>query len=228
MQDILHHLESIKGVIGSAVFSEKGEVLSNSFPALIDPAAVQECGAYLLECVHGLQVSETLELMDLRYNDGRVIVKHCPGILICLLCTRNVNLQMLAITLNMAVKRLENAISSEPAPVDAPSALHDSISKAGILRLPVAHLENREAAASFDSFGMIAISQNTGKQIRDFYNTSFKKLVLINNTTGTSGTFPVMVMPDMDLQYDGSILVGPGIEKKLKVNAGDRVEVRVE
>jgi ABC-type lipoprotein release transport system permease subunit len=36
-----------------------------------------------------------------------------------------------------------------------------------------------------------------------------------------------MVMKDMDLQYDGTIVVGPGIEKKLKVNEGDKVEVKI-
>ena len=36
-----------------------------------------------------------------------------------------------------------------------------------------------------------------------------------------------MVMKDMDQQYDGTIVVGPGIEKKLKVFEGDSVEVKI-
>jgi ABC-type lipoprotein release transport system permease subunit len=36
-----------------------------------------------------------------------------------------------------------------------------------------------------------------------------------------------MVMKDMDQQYDGTVVIGPGLEKKLKVNAGDKVEVRI-
>lgn len=230
MQDVLHHLQSFKGVIGSALFSERGDVLAHVFPGLIDQETVQECAGLVLDCLHGLQVSETLELADLRYNDGRIIIKPGPGVLLCLLCTKSINLQMLNITLNLAVKKLESIASDEPIPVRLPDADYEQeINRTdGVLRLPIAHLENREAATSFDSLGMVAISQDTGKQIREFYSVAFKKLTLTNSMTGTSGTFPVMVMHDMDSRYDGSILVGPGIEKKLKVNAGDRVEVKTE
>ncbi|OGT98500.1 MAG: hypothetical protein A2X80_14490 [Geobacteraceae bacterium GWB2_52_12] len=229
MQEVLHHIQSIKGVIGSLIFNEKGEVLSHSFPSLIDTETVQEIAGLMLDCMHGLQVSETLELMDLRYNEGRIIIKPCSGILLCLLCTRNINLQMLNITLSMAAKRLERCSFNEPTPAEDHSSIPASDSTPDThLRLPVAHLANKEAATSFDSLGMIAVSQNTSSQISDFYGAPFKKLSLINDVTGTSGTFPVMVMHDMDAQYDGSILVGPGIEKKLKLSAGDKVEVRIE
>jgi ABC-type lipoprotein release transport system permease subunit len=36
-----------------------------------------------------------------------------------------------------------------------------------------------------------------------------------------------MVMKDIDPQFDGTIIVGPGIEKKLRVGEGDKVEVRI-
>jgi hypothetical protein len=31
----------------------------------------------------------------------------------------------------------------------------------------------------------------------------------------------------MGQQYDGTVVVGPGIEKKLKVSEGDKVEVKI-
>jgi hypothetical protein len=34
-----------------------------------------------------------------------------------------------------------------------------------------------------------------------------------------------MVMKDMDPQYDGTVVVGTVIEKKLKVNDGDKVVI---
>jgi ABC-type lipoprotein release transport system permease subunit len=36
-----------------------------------------------------------------------------------------------------------------------------------------------------------------------------------------------MVMKDIDQQFDGTIIVGPGIEKKLQVSEGDKVEVKI-
>jgi hypothetical protein len=103
----------------------------------------------------------------------------------------------------------------------------EDVAEGGVLRLKISHLANRDASSSFDSLGMIAVSQPTSSYITDFYKAPFKKLLLTNPAAGTSGTFPVMVMKDMDPQFDGTIIVGPGIEKKLKVTEGDKIEVQL-
>ena len=225
MKDILQHINSVDGVIGSALFSQKGEVLVHAFPALIDVASLKKAAALTLECSHGLQMEQTLDLLDLRYSDGRILVKAFTGATLFLLCANSINLQVLSITLNLAVKKLEAKLASEP--ITAPPAADEAGVNDGLLRMAISHLANKQASASFDSLGMVAVSQPTSQSISDFYSTSFKKLTLTNPAAGTSGTFPVMVMKDMDQQYDGTVVVGPGIEKKLKVNAGDKVEVRI-
>jgi hypothetical protein len=93
--------------------------------------------------------------------------------------------------------------------------------------MTVSNLANKQASASFDSLGMVAVSQPTSQYISDYYKTPFKKLILTNKSADTSGTFPVMVMKDMELQYDGTVVLGPGIEKKLKVSEGDKIEVKI-
>jgi predicted regulator of Ras-like GTPase activity (Roadblock/LC7/MglB family) len=227
MKDILRHINSVDGVIGSALFSHKGDVLVHAFPALIDAASLKTAASLTLECSHGLQMSQTLDLLDLRYSDGRILVKAFPGAMLFLLCTNSINLQVLSITLNLAVKKLEAKLTSEATAASGQSAVEDSGSGDGLLRMNISHLANKQASASFDSLGMVAVSQPTSQYISDFYKTPFKKLTLTNTAAGTSGTFPVMVMKDMDQQYDGAVVVGPGIEKKLKVSAGDKVEVKI-
>ena len=225
MQDILHHINSIEGVVGSAVFSEKGAVIGHAFPPIIDAAALTSAAGLTLECAYGLQISQTMDTLDLRFAEGRIIVKAFPGAMLYLLCTKNINLQMLTITLNLAVKKLEALLSTsaEPAATASPGQGSDD----GVLRLSISHLDNREASSSFDSLGMIAVSQSTLAHISEFYKTPFKKLTLTNRAAGTSGSFPVMVVKDLDPQFDGTIIVGPGIEKKLKANEGDKVEVKI-
>lgn len=223
MQDILRHINSIEGVIGSAVFNEKGSVLSHAFPPLIDAASLKRAAELTLECVHGLQIAQTLEVLDLRYGEGRIIIKTFPGAMLCLMCAKNINLQVLFITLNLAVKKLETLVPKEEVATELP----DENANSDVLKLKISHLANRDASSSFDSLGMIAVSQPTSSYISDFYKSAFKKLVLTNTTAGTNGTFPVMVMKDIDQQFDGTIIVGPGIEKKLKVSEGDKVEVRL-
>ena len=228
MQDILQHINSVEGVIGSAVFSEKGEVLVHAFPALIDASALKMAASLTLECAHGLQIAQTMDLLDLRYAEGRILIKAFPGAMLCLLCSKTINMQVLSITLNLASKKLESQLPKEPtAPEPAAQSQPDAATADGKLRLTISHLANKEANSSFDSLGMIAISQLTAKQINDFYSSPFKKLILSNATAATSGTFPVMVMNDMDPAFDGTIIAGPGIEKRLKVSEGDLVEVKI-
>jgi predicted regulator of Ras-like GTPase activity (Roadblock/LC7/MglB family) len=227
MKDILQHINSVDGVIGSALFSLKGDVFVHAFPALIDAALLKKAASLTLECSYGLQMSQTLDLLDLRYSDGRILVKAFPGAMLFLLCTNSVNLQVLSITLNLAVKKLEARLPGEAPATSQVHTVADSRADDGLLRMNISHLANKQASASFDSLGMVAVSQPTSQFISDFYKTPFKKLTLTNTAAGTSGTFPVMVMKDMDQQYDGAVIVGPGIEKKLKVSAGDKVEVKV-
>jgi len=230
MQEVLQHVNRVEGVIGSAVFSQKGDVLAHAFPALIDTVSLKKAAGLTLECAHGLQISQSLDILDMRYTDGRIILKRLPSAMLFLLCTKSINLQVLSITLNLAAKKLEAQIPPE-ASVDQQSDTTAELAKStdsdGILRLRISHLTNKQASASFDSLGMIAISQPTSQYINDFYKASFKKLTLINPVAGTNGSFPVMVMKDMDQQYDGTIVVGPGIEKKLRVSEGDKVEVKL-
>jgi len=230
MKEILQHINNVDGVIGSALFSPKGDVIAHAFPALIDGASLNKAASLTLECTHGLQMSQTLDLIDLRYSDGRILVKAFPGALLFLLCANSINLQILSITLNLAVKKLDEKlkklVSEAPAPAQK-SAVEDSAPDDGLLRMNISHLANKQASASFDSLGMVAISPPTSKFISDFYKTPFKKLTLTNSASGTSGTFPVMVMKDMDQQFDGTVVVGPGIENKLKVSEGDKVTVKI-
>jgi predicted regulator of Ras-like GTPase activity (Roadblock/LC7/MglB family) len=220
MQDILRYINSVEGVIGSAVFNEQGAVVEHAFPPLIDPNSLKTAVGLVLECAHGLQIARSLDILDLRYADGRIIIKDFPGALLYLLCAKNVNLQVLTITLNLAVKKLETLLPTAVEPAE--EALDGSI-----LRLSISHLANRDASKSFDSLGMIAVSQPTSTFISEFYKTAFKKLTLTNTTAGASGTFPVMVMKDISQQFDGTIIVGPGTEKKLQVTEGDKIEITI-
>lgn len=223
MKDILQHINGVDGVIGSALFSHKGDILAHALPALVDIESLATAATLTLECAHSLQISQTLDLLDLRYGEGRILIKALPGALLFLLCTNSINLQVLAITLNLAVKKL----GSQPAPV-APKNMSAELNSAdGLLRVKISHLANKQASASFDSLGMVAVSQATYQYIAKYYNTTFKKLTLTNAAAGKSGAFPVMTMKDMESPYDDTIVVGPGIEKKLQVNSGDTVEVRI-
>lgn len=226
MKDILKQINSVDGIMGSAVFDNQGDVLAHEFPQLIDAAALKKAASLTLECSQGLQLTNSLAFFDLRYPEGRIIIKAFSDAMLFLLCASNINFQVLSITLNLAVKKLaEKLPTGSPENEEATPAPIQKIDD-GLLQMNISHLANKQASASFDSLGMVAVSQPTYQFISGFYKTPFKKLTLTNPDAGKSGTFPVMVMKDMDQQYDDTIIVGPGTEKKLQVEAGDRIEVK--
>lgn len=229
MQEILQYIQSVEGVIGCAVFSEQGKVLKSAFPALIDTVTLNQAALHSIDLTNGLQIADNFELIDLRYSEGRLIFKRISsGSVVFLLCAKTINLHLLATTLNLAAGKIDAALSvmEFSAPFSA-SAIPKSTVNPNVLMLRISHLANREVSASFDSLGMIAVSQPTSSYISDFYKLPFKKISLTVPATGKTGTFPAMIMKDMETLYDGTIVVGPGIEKKLSINEGDKVEVRI-
>ena len=59
MQDILRYINSVEGVIGSAVFNDHGAVVDHAFPPIIDANALKTAAGLVLECTHGLQIAQT-------------------------------------------------------------------------------------------------------------------------------------------------------------------------
>jgi predicted regulator of Ras-like GTPase activity (Roadblock/LC7/MglB family) len=227
MKDILQHINSVDGVMGCALFSPRGAVLAHACSVLIDEATLKKAALLALECTHGLQISETLDLLDLRYTDGHILIKAFPGAMLFLSCANGINLQVLSITLNLAVKKLEAMLPDEANAPDHSLSVEASGPGQGVLQMNISHLANKETSASFDALGMVAVSQPTSQFISNYYSTPFKKLILTNTAAGTSGTFPVMILKEMDQQYDGSVVIGSGIERKLKVSQGDKIEVKI-
>lgn len=217
MQEILHQISSIDGVIGSSLFNEQGKILAHACPPLLDVAQLGKAAMSILDCVHGLQISQSVHGLDLRYAEGRIIVRALPGAFLCVPCAKNANLSMVHITLNLAMKKLEQALVKTPA---ASPALGSPVSADEGMQLRIAHLKKSDASNSFDQLGMIAVSQSTAKQISDFFGKATKK-VKVTTANGGGGTFPIMIINDVELQYESALVVGPGIEKKLKVNEGD-------
>jgi len=108
MEEILMQLNTVSGTIGSMVCDSRGHILAHAFPSLYDSNMLKGVVAVLSENYSGLEeITGGVKLTDFRYRNGRIIVKPVDGSWLVLLCENSVNLQLISISLNVAIKKLE-------------------------------------------------------------------------------------------------------------------------
>lgn len=226
MEQVLQQINTLPGVVGSFVILADGRVAAAVFPPLFDQPIIEEAAGSLAAIRERLQLGESLDLLDLRYANGRILVKTLAGGLLLLLCTKEVNLQVLAISLNVGMKKLEKLLLAGETVAASPPELPEAAS--GTLTLTAGHLIPAEADKGFDQLGMVAMNQATAHRVSSFFGSgSFKKVTLINEANGKTGTFPVMVVNDDENRYDGMAILCRAIEKKLDAKAGELLRVEI-
>lgn len=221
MQTILQQITALDGVIGCSLYNSQGEILAAACPLLLDEKQLGAVAAVIIECLKQLQISETMVGMELRFSEGRLIVRPLTGAFISVLCSKQVNLSMVTITLNLALRKLEQML---PKPGVSPSVAVPSAIESEGMSLRIAYLKKGDVSSSFDQLGMVAVSQVTAKQLRDFFGRMSKKIT-VRTMAGESGVFPLMTINDVDMLYEGALVVGPSIERKLKLEEGTRVTI---
>lgn len=221
MQTVLQQITAIDGVIGCSLYNEQGRILAAACPLILDEKQLATAAGTILDCMHALQISQTVQGMDLRFSEGRLLIKPLKGAFVNVLCSKNVNMSMVNITLNLALRKLEQML---PKPGEAPVAAPSAGVAEGGMELRIAHIQKGDVGSSFDQLGMVAVSQATAKHISDFFGKTSKK-VKVTTESGEGGTFPVMIINDVEMQYDDALVIGPGIERKLKAAEGAKVSI---
>ena len=230
MQQVLQQINTLPGVVGSLVTLADDRIGASEFPPLFDTAIIDEATGSLAALRARLQLNDSLDLLDLRYANGRILVKPCGSGLLLLLCTREVNLQVISISLNVAMKKLEKLMLDGPdeAAAPEPAPAQETTATAGVLTLTAGHLFPAEADKGFDQLGMVAMNQSTAHRVSAFFGTgTFKKITLFNDARGKSGSFPVMVVNDDEERYNGMAILCRAIEKKLETGAGEMLRVEL-
>jgi predicted regulator of Ras-like GTPase activity (Roadblock/LC7/MglB family) len=100
-QAALRQLAAVPGVVGSLVFDATGAVTHFEFPLTFDQGALQQLArqlagdAFLRDWLGGGQA-----VMELRFVDGHVVVRALQDGWLLVLCTLQVNLPRLALSLS--------------------------------------------------------------------------------------------------------------------------------
>ena len=253
MQTIMIGLTSVPGVMGGMLSDERGNVLAHSFPPLFDQAMLKGAADLLLDNTIGLQeATGGVKLFDMRFELGRLIIKTLPRMFLVILCQPTVNVQLLFISLNVAIKKLEKLAADNvpvqtapqappqvqvatPVPAARPASTapayssYRAMTDAGGVLLTCEVIQKTAGMYWASMSDSASVNRDTALEISNFFNTGpFKKLTLSNRTTGVGKHVPVAVIQhDRDHVYDGKVLVTLALAELLKVRDGDQIRAEV-
>ncbi len=112
MENLLPQLNSVPGILGSMVCSREGQVVGFSFPRIFDLEMMKEAASILADSSVGLEtITGSIGLIDLRYSDSRIIIKPTQKAFLLLMCSKNVNLQLLVISCSVAAHKIEKLLT---------------------------------------------------------------------------------------------------------------------
>lgn len=125
-QAAMKQLAAVPGVVGGMVFDPAGVVVGSAFPEVFDPAGLRQLAGqlaadgYFQDWLAGEHAS-----LDLRFGDGRVLVRSLGGQWLLVLCTPQANPQLLSMSLTQVSRRLlaTGEAATPPGVKQAPSTL---------------------------------------------------------------------------------------------------------
>jgi predicted regulator of Ras-like GTPase activity (Roadblock/LC7/MglB family) len=133
VQAILGELGTLMGVKGSFVCGRDGALLVRAMPNGTSDMGLAVIGRSLMQTLTGLEVDRRKRAseMEFAYADTMMLVKNLGTGCLCVLCARQANVPMINMTVNLAVRKLREAlagagdapvIAAAPAPTAAAPA----------------------------------------------------------------------------------------------------------
>jgi predicted regulator of Ras-like GTPase activity (Roadblock/LC7/MglB family) len=115
MQTVLSQLNSVPGVVGSLICGLDGQLVAQVFPPIFDASALQDMSRTLADGATALDLSsDTTELLDFRFKEGRLLAKPFTGAMLAVVCTKATNVQFLTLSVTAAVAKLEKLRPTPP------------------------------------------------------------------------------------------------------------------
>ena len=116
MESLLNQLNTVPGVVGSLVADAEGVVLAKVFPELFDAGMLHNVAKVLSDGSIGLEaVTGPLGMADFRFGDSRLFVKPFPGALLLVLGAKSVNPELLSISCQVAIRKMEKLLVDRKA-----------------------------------------------------------------------------------------------------------------
>jgi len=108
MEDILKSINAISGVRGSFVCDSKGKISASAMPDTIAENILTDASHTISQTLVGLAPIQRRKIDDIElvFGGGRLVIKNLGESYLSVLCMRNINVPLLNITANLAIKKL--------------------------------------------------------------------------------------------------------------------------
>ena len=112
MEAILKDINAVIGVTGSYVTDGAGHLLARALPEVFDAQALELVARNLVQTYSGLEATRRRKVgdIDLVFADGRLIAKRAGDGLLCIVSVKKMNVPLLNLTANVAVRRLNERL----------------------------------------------------------------------------------------------------------------------
>jgi predicted regulator of Ras-like GTPase activity (Roadblock/LC7/MglB family) len=153
MHSVLQNLKSVSGVRGGLLFDDTGGIVANSLPESSGLVELQELVAELSYIIPGFQeATGGVKQFELRFEHARVIIRVFRKYCLLVLAGPGVNVQVLAIALNVAVNRLDRLLLQSPEPLQYLKAVvvAEPVKDLPILKLPRPQMRSEKMLERFN------------------------------------------------------------------------------
>jgi predicted regulator of Ras-like GTPase activity (Roadblock/LC7/MglB family) len=126
MEEVLKQIKTVPGTLGCMVYDLHGYVVSHVFPSIFDKKVLSATVTIMSQNLPGLmELTGGVRMVDFRFQSGRVVVKPVVGGCLVILCDASINLQLLLISMNLAIKQVETILATA-TPVQQQTAAEPS------------------------------------------------------------------------------------------------------
>lgn len=121
MERLLTDVNAVVGVAGSFIADRKGKVLARALPPTYDSASLELVARTMMQTFTGLETARRRKVgdIDVVFRDGRLLMKPfgegCMGIL----TVPRINVALLNLTANVAVRKIHDEMKQGAAPPEA-------------------------------------------------------------------------------------------------------------
>lgn len=127
MESTLQEINSVVGVKGSLACTIDGKIIALAMPESFDRARLDVMASVAVQTFNALELSrQHVTDVDLIFDQHRLVLKNLRGGVLAILCARNINVPLLNMTANTAVKKLSIGLSEKSGVIPRPSTMMSS------------------------------------------------------------------------------------------------------